>query len=128
MMKKGGCFSGSAVDDNGVLTLMYTGTVNKDEKSIQTQCIARSNDGINFKKYENNPVIETFPEEGSADFRDPKVWRENNSWYVVIGSGKDGNGKVLLYKSDNLLEWNYVGVMAESNGKFGYMWECPDFF
>ena len=42
-----GCFSGSAVDDNGVLTLMYTGTVNKDEKSIQTQCIARSNDGIN---------------------------------------------------------------------------------
>ena len=79
-------------------------------------------------KYENNPVIETFPEEGSADFRDPKVWRENNSWYVVIGSGKDGNGKVLLYKSDNLLEWNYVGVMAESNGKFGYMWECPDFF
>ena len=126
--EKGGCFSGSAVDDNGVLTLMYTGTVNKDEKSIQTQCIARSNDGINFKKYENNPVIETFPEEGSADFRDPKVWREKNSWYVVIGSGQDGHGKVLLYKSDNLLEWNYVGVMAESNGKFGYMWECPDFF
>ncbi len=81
---------------------MYTGTVNKDEKSIQTQCIARSNDGINFKKYENNPVIETFPEE-DLHFRDPKVWRENNSWYVVIGSGKDGNGKVLLYKSDNLL-------------------------
>ena len=36
---KGGCFSGSAVDDNGVLTLMYTGTVNEGETSIQTQCI-----------------------------------------------------------------------------------------
>lgn len=126
--ENGGCFSGSAVDDNGVLTLMYTGTINEGETSIQTQCIARSKDGITFEKYENNPVIKNYPIDGSMDFRDPKVWRENNAWYVVIGSGKDGDGKVLLYKSNDLVNWEYVGVMAESNGKFGYMWECPDFF
>ena len=125
---KGGCFSGSAVDDNGVLTLMYTGTVNEGETSIQTQCIATSNDGINFEKYENNPVIAKYPKDGSMDFRDPKVWRENDAWYVVIGSSKDNDGKALLYKSDDLRNWEYVGVLAESNGEFGYMWECPDFF
>lgn len=126
--EKGGCFSGSAVDDNGVLTLMYTGTVNEGDTTIQTQCIATSNDGINFKKYENNPVIAKYPEDGSMDFRDPKVWRENDAWYVVIGSSKDNDGKALLYKSDDLRDWEYVGVLAESNGEFGYMWECPDFF
>lgn len=125
---KGGCFSGSAVDDNGVLTLMYTGTVNEGETSIQTQCIATSNDGINFEKYENNPVIAKYPKDGSMDFRDPKVWRENDAWYVVIGSSKDNDGKALLYKSDDLRNWEYVGVLAESNGEFGYMWECPDLF
>lgn len=126
--EKGGCFSGSAVDDNGVLTLMYTGTVNEGETTIQTQCIATSTDGVNFKKYENNPVIAKYPQDGSMDFRDPKVWKENGTWYVVIGSSKDDDGKALLYKSNDLRQWDYVGILAESNGKFGYMWECPDFF
>ncbi|MGL5693720.1 MAG: glycoside hydrolase family 32 protein, partial [Peptostreptococcaceae bacterium] len=53
---------------------------------------------------------------------------DNDRYYVVIGSGKDDDGKALLYKSDDLLKWNYVGVLAESNGKLGTIWECPDFF
>lgn len=126
--EKGGCFSGSAVEDDGSLVLMYTGTVNDGDKSVQTQCIAKSLDGVTFEKYENNPVIKNYPVEGSADFRDPKVFRDNDSWYVVIGSGKDENGKALFYKSGDLLNWDYVGVLAESNGKFGTIWECPDFF
>ncbi|GAA3333614.1 hypothetical protein GCM10020331_098340 [Ectobacillus funiculus] len=51
---KDGCFfSGSAVDDNGVLTLIYTGNIWVDrEKDIldQSQCIATSTDGIHFTK------------------------------------------------------------------------------
>ncbi|MFZ2464981.1 MAG: glycoside hydrolase family 32 protein, partial [Caldibacillus thermoamylovorans] len=46
---KDGCFSGSAVDDDGVLTLIYTGNRFIDqEKDIldQCQCIATSTDGI----------------------------------------------------------------------------------
>ncbi|MGO4271728.1 glycoside hydrolase family 32 protein, partial [Paenibacillus sp. TAF58] len=34
--KKGGCFSGSAVDDDGILTLIYTGTVIKEGRVVQT--------------------------------------------------------------------------------------------
>jgi predicted small lipoprotein YifL len=49
--ERGGCFSGSAVDDNGVLTLLYTATVLKDGQLIQTQCLATSDDGITFEKY-----------------------------------------------------------------------------
>lgn len=126
--EKGGCFSGSAVDNNGQLTLMYTGTINEGGKSIQTQCIAISEDGINFEKHKQNPVIPRFPIDGDFDFRDPKAWRENDTWYVVIGSTKDNDGKALLYKSDDLVSWDYIGVLAESNGNLGTMWECPDFF
>ena len=126
---RGGCFSGSAVDDNGTLSLLYTGTmIQEDGKVVQTQCLATSQDGITFEKYEGNPVISAPPEDGSADFRDPKVWRHNDLWYMVVGSGKDGEGKALLYKSANLREWDYVGVLAESDGRIGTMWECPDFF
>ncbi|WP_068784754.1 glycoside hydrolase family 32 protein [Paenibacillus phocaensis] len=126
--ERGGCFSGSAVDDNGVLSLLYTGTVIRDGQAIQTQCLATSSDGIHFEKYEGNPVIALPPEEGSADFRDPKVWKHDDTWYMVVGTGKDGRGKALLYRSPDLRKWDYVGVLAESDGSLGTMWECPDFF
>lgn len=80
-----GCFSGSAIElEDGRQLLLYTGVIkseNKDDPSndIQHQCVAVG-DGINYEKYDGNPVIEgdTIPENGNIhDFRDPKIWREN---------------------------------------------------
>ena len=52
---KDGCFSGSAVDDNGVLSLIYTGHVwldgaGNDDAIREVQCLATSRDGIHFEK------------------------------------------------------------------------------
>lgn len=126
--ERGGCFSGSAVDDNGVLTLIYTGTTNYGEGFVQSQCIATSTDGVHFVKYAGNPVISEPPDCGSKDFRDPKVWKHEGSWYMVVGSCSDGKGKALLYKSPDLRKWEFVNVLCESRGELGYMWECPDFY
>ncbi len=127
---KDGCWSGSAVDNDGVLTLMYSGNIMDSEinRHRQVQCIATSVDGVNFNKYSKNPVILAAPSDGSYDFRDPKVWKYGDMWYAIVGSGKDGIGKALLYRSSNLLEWHYVGVLAQSDGSKGSMWECPDLF
>ncbi|AJY77350.1 glycoside hydrolase family 32 protein [Paenibacillus beijingensis] len=127
--ERGGCFSGSAVDDNGVLSVLYTGTIiQEDGTVIQSQCLATSEDGITFQKYDGNPVISVPPEDGSAAFRDPKVWKHDDTWYMVVGSQKGDIGKALLYRSPDLRKWDYAGVLAESDGTMGYMWECPDFF
>ncbi|RSX53532.1 sucrose-6-phosphate hydrolase [Bifidobacterium goeldii] len=125
---QGGCFSGSAIEKDGRLYLMYTGTANNGNGFEQTQNIAYSDDGINFIKYEGNPVIE--PPEGVPHdfFRDPKVWEHDGQYYVVIGSQKDGRAQALLYRSEDLLHWEFVNVLFESRGEWGFMWECPDFF
>lgn len=107
---------------------MYTGTTNNGEGTVQVQCIATSNDGVNFEKFEGNPVILPNFIEGNRDFRDPKVWKEGDLWYVVIGTTKNNEGRVLLYSSPDLREWEFVSVLAESHGELGSMWECPDFF
>ena len=125
--ERGGCFSGSAVDDSGTLALLYTGMSWSGEKPLQQQCLALSTDGINFYKYEGNPVI-PIPYSDVKDFRDPKVFRHGNLWYTVIGSCRAGYGKALLYRSVDLQRWEYVGILAESHGELGTMWECPDFF
>ncbi|MCB2362415.1 glycoside hydrolase family 32 protein [Clostridium estertheticum] len=129
---KDGCFSGSAVDNNGELTLIYTGHnyIDKEKDLIfENQNMATSKDGIHFIKYEKNPIIVSPPEDSSMHFRDPKVWKHNDSWYMILGnSTKKNDGRALLYKSLDLKDWKYVGVIGSSNGELGYMWECPDFF
>ncbi|RKQ40922.1 glycoside hydrolase family 32 protein [Enterobacter sp. R1(2018)] len=125
-----GCFSGSAVDDNGVLSLIYTGHIwlngQGDDSAIrQVQCLATSRDGVHFEK---QGVVLT-PPEGFMHFRDPKVWQEDGSWWMVIGArDADDRGQVLLYRGASLREWTLDRILARAEPDMGYMWECPDFF
>ncbi len=120
----GGCFSGSAIEKDGVLYLFYT-SVSKELG--QTQSLAISHDGIHFEKYDKNPIIDKVPSDGSQDFRDPKVFKFNDKYLMICGSGKNGVGKVLLFESENLFNWTYVGVLFEDKS-CGEAIECPDLF
>ncbi|MFV8801674.1 glycoside hydrolase family 32 protein [Yersinia sp. LJYL362] len=127
---KDGCFSGCAVDDNGVLSLIYTGHVwlngEGDDSDIrEVQCLATSQDGIHFDK---QGVVLT-PPEGIMHFRDPKVWFEDDCWWMVVGARDErDHGQVLLYRGNSLQQWQFMQVLARADDSMGYMWECPDFF
>lgn len=129
-----GCYSGSAVNNQGIFTLIYTGNVKDRQGNRETyQCIATSKDGIQFEKCKRNPVMRNQPQGYTRHFRDPKVWRKDGSWYMVIGAQTmQGEGRVLLFQSDHLKNWTLIGEVAGSGigglGYFGYMWECPDMF
>lgn len=133
-----GCFSGNALKlSDGRHLLMYTGVVRERQANggyaeVQTQCLAVG-DGIDYIKYEKNPVLDgkDLPEDCSRyDFRDPKLWREEDGTYrCVIGNRPaDGSGQILLFSSADGFEWHYKKVLAENHNRFGKMWECPDFF
>ncbi|GAA3333612.1 hypothetical protein GCM10020331_098330 [Ectobacillus funiculus] len=48
---------------------------------------------------------------------------------MVLGTRKRRYWKKLFYISQkDLRQWEYLGVLEESDGTEGYMWECPDFF
>lgn len=126
--EKGGCFSGSAIEYDGKLYLLYTGTSNDGDGFEQSQCVAYSEDGIHFEKYSNNPVITAPDGYDKANFRDPKVWRHGEYFYLICSATKDHMAKALLYRSPDLIKWEYVNVLAESRGELGYMWECPDLY
>lgn len=134
---KDGVFSGSAVEmPDGRHLLMYTGVRNVRRRngkleSFQTQCIAIG-DGVNYKKYDGNPVIrgDQVPDNGSVnDFRDPKIWMEDGIYYAVIGNrAEDDSGTILLYQSKDAVHWEFVSHLASCHNQYGKMWECPDFF
>jgi beta-fructofuranosidase len=131
-----GAFSGTAIEKDGNLYLMYTAVSN----GLQQQAIAYSTDGgITFQKDRNNPVITTLDlpsNANSSDFRDPKVFKHEDMYYVIIGGKTNGVGQLLLYKSADLTYFEYVGELLNNNNpdEAGYyrltggIYECPDFF
>jgi beta-fructofuranosidase len=133
-----GCFSGSAVSlPDGRHLLMYTGVLREHQPGggwldVQTQCLAVG-DGIDYEKYEKNPVLDEkdLPQGGSRrDFRDPKMWQKaNGTFCCVVGNRPaDGSGQILLYTSGDGFDWTFKKVLIANNDRFGKMWECPDFF
>ncbi|ATA25552.1 glycosyl hydrolase family 32 [Brenneria goodwinii] len=126
-----GCYSGSAVVDNGAITLIYTGNVKySDGSRTAFQCLARENADGEYDKL--GPVLD-LPDGYTGHVRDPKVWKHGAHWYMVLGAqDKQKQGKVLLYRSGDLLHWDKISEIAGSRlgglDDFGYMWECPDLF
>jgi beta-fructofuranosidase len=167
-----GCFTGSAVDDHGTATILYTGvkTVAPERATLrdgvhnfrEVVCLATSDDPqlLTFTKWKT-PVIEPPQAPRLMGFRDPFLWRQQRVdadghssavplqgrgdargfgdwWYLGVASGlrKEG-GSVLLYRSKDLRQWEYLHPLASGTwtGKdainpvdSGEMWECPDFF
>jgi len=64
------------------------------------------------------------------DFRDPYVWREDGTWYCLVGAGfADGGGAVLVYESESLAEWEFRGCLHRADHdeypELGLVWELP---
>jgi sucrose-6-phosphate hydrolase SacC (GH32 family) len=68
-----------------------------------------------------------------GEFRDPFVWQEGDTWYLINGSGTtNGNGgTAMLYTSTDLENWNFEGNFYETDfSTYNYMganWELPVF-
>lgn len=145
-----GCFSGTAVVQDGKVVFLYTAVRSVPEAQatikdgahslLETQCLATANDPelSTFTKLPA-PIIAT-PPPGMAvnGFRDPSPWRQGDWWYMVIGSGIEGKaGAVLLYKSKDLRHWEFMHILAQREGSMALpteqqaqreVWECPEFF
>ena len=134
-----GCCSGSTVEKDGRLYLMYTAA----QPMMQRQCIAVSEE---------------------EDFRDPRIIRHDGTFYMIAGiryvdgglrkeapsqdqrkntnprqpeptHKKEGWGNLCLLKSDDLFQWQYVGHMLYTQPEFSRefyrldgVYECPDYF
>ncbi len=131
-----GVFSGSALQEEEQQILMYTGVEEKKDADgriqvRQTQCIAVG-DGSDYQKLDCNPVItaDQLPKGSSlVDFRDPKIWKEGQTYYAVVGSRhEDGSGQIALFSSENVRDWKLCRILDRCENQYGKMWECPDFF
>ncbi|KAE9586237.1 putative glycosidase [Lupinus albus] len=126
------CWSGSATILEGEKpAILYTGI---DENKHQVQNLALPKDLSDpflreWVKHPQNPVM-TPPSGVEVDnFRDPSTaWKGGDrKWRVVIGAQNGDEGKVILYQSDDFVNWTVDPnpFYASDNTR---VCECPDFF
>ena len=123
---RSGVFSGCAIVHNGAPVIMYTG-VNSPH---QLPCLAYADETMrSFRKEPNNPVIRTLPDNLVEDFRDHSMWHDGTYWYQILGSGDGTHAVAPLFRSVDLLDWEYLGRMIQSDDPINeQLYECPDFF
>lgn len=121
-----GCFSGTSILKDGKLYLMYTSVL----ADIQTQSLAVSSDGVRFEKIGQVISSDQLIEDAlKTEFRDPKEFRRGDFYYALMGSRTaQGEGQVLLYRSEDLFKWEFVNVVRRDSLTTRGIYECPDLF
>ena len=115
------------------MQLYYTGNIRlpgdydyiHDGREINTIRVV-SRDGAHFGKKELLLKTADYPAECTRHVRDPKVWKKNGRYYMVLGARlKGGQGAALVYDSCDLKKWKFLKKITTPEA-FGYSWECPD--
>jgi beta-fructofuranosidase len=123
-----GCWSGTAVVTPDGPLFFYTAVF------PETVCLALPDDSLRkLHPSPRNPLIAAPPSELVVEgFRDPFVWQEGHDWFMTVGSGIKGQGgAILLYRSSDLIHWEYRGTLLvgdlskQKPFPTGFMWECP---
>ena len=128
-----GCFSGGAfISMDGTPMFIYHGVPDGT-------CLATSDDDLllRWEKHPGNPVIPSVYE-GQAGYDryhvfDPCAWVQDGRYHALIGNrvpGVEGDSTA-LFKSDNLVDWEFVGPFYESDRRWtDALEDCavPDFY
>jgi sucrose-6-phosphate hydrolase SacC (GH32 family) len=113
--------SGFKTGDNDVIVAIYTTTRFLENRTVERQNIAYSNDkGRTWTKYKNNPIIgDRFDILKTYNDRDPNVfWHKGLKKWVMVLFERIG---LSIFTSDDLKSWEYQSHTQT-------FWECPELF
>lgn len=132
-----GVYSGCALIEDGEMYLYYTGNVKLEDSDsydyINTgresnTVLVTSEDGIHFGTKRLLMKNSDYPDGLTLHVRDPKVWKEDGVYYMLQGARtKEDVGQAVIFRSEDKVNWTFYS-RVETEEKFGYMWECPDYF
>ena len=146
-----GVWSGGATTDvNGVPLLFFT--AGNDAYAKVEGLISNQNIGVAYPADLSDPnltewvicddlaVIQQGGQGRRGEFRDPHIWKEGNTWCMLICTGSTSHstsGSAILYTTDTLellpdgtvnQNWTYRGPVYEMENQpitYGKTWELP---
>ncbi|WP_017730601.1 LamG-like jellyroll fold domain-containing protein [Nafulsella turpanensis] len=125
-----GTWSGTTImGPNNEPVIVYTGV--DEAKAGIGLAYPQDEELIEWEKYQGNPVIASSPS-GYLDFRDPFIWKDKDTYYMIVGAGlaNNGGGALPTYKSQDLINWTRINTLFSNSDleESGFFWEMPLFY
>lgn len=125
-----GCWSGSSViGKDGRPRIYFTAG---DDRQFPNQAVALAIPDESLDRWYARPeLIQTQDMGWMGEFRDPFVWLENDTYFMLVGTGDagGGGGNAVLYSSDDGIHWENHGFLVQyddmRNKEGGHVWELP---
>jgi predicted GH43/DUF377 family glycosyl hydrolase len=119
----GAVFNCASICDSGLVHLIYRATdiVSNDDdgKYINSLGYAVSRDGINFNRLEEPILVNDVPQELRGP-EDPRIVKLGDTFYMMYtgyGGRFEGDWRICLASSQNLIDWQRHGVMLDEPNK-----------
>ena len=124
-----GVFSGSALEVDGKLYLYYSAVkyleaesenihMAKNGKFETSQALVISEDAVHFDNWKEKmqiiPVNHDDAQAHAVHTRDPKVWKEGDTYYMALGSTfREETGRLVIYTSKDGIHWDFANQMLD---------------
>ena len=128
-----GIWSGHVIADGGKAFAFYTSVNHSDRLAASNPGIAMAvSDDAQLRDWRKlGPIINTA---GVKDFRDPFLWKEGDTWHMIIGAALESGGGLeylVLKPGENGARWQRQPRFAEPGFRLldpgSVLWEMPVF-
>ncbi len=123
------CYSGCCTEKQGQVYAFYTsigqGVRGPEIGAQQWSARARDEELSRFDKYQK-PALQqqiNLPHRVTM-WRDPFVWKEEDTWFMLLSGTMDQKGTILLYSSKDLDNWHKESVFFQTDAYT--LIECPN--
>ena len=117
-----GAYSGSALIEEDQMYLFYTGNVKLlgEHDYVNTgresnTVMAVSSDGMRVDTKELLMTNGDYPDDLTRHVRDPKVWKQDGVYYMVLGARTvEDAGTALIFESKDKFQWKHINTLRTS--------------
>ena len=129
-----GCWSGSSlIDKEGKPRIYFTAGNDAifPNQSVALATPADESDDRLLSWYQHPKALQRQNIGWMGEFRDPFVWLENDTYFMLVGTGDEdnGGGNAALYSSPDGIQWDCHGMLLDydftQNSELGHVWELP---
>ena len=128
-----GCWSGSAlVDKEGNPRIYFTAGNDSIFPNQSVALAVPAEDDEKLLTWHQHPQALQRQDIGwMGEFRDPFVWLEHDTYFMLVGTGDENNGggNAALYTSTDGMAWTSQGMLLRydfsQNPELGHVWELP---
>ena len=129
-----GCWSGSSLIDKEGKPRIYFTAGNDAIFPNQSVALATPADPTDPKLltwYQHPEALQRQDIGWMGEFRDPFVWLEQDTYFMLVGTGdeENGGGNAALYRSADGIRWENQGMLLtydfSLNRELGHVWELP---